>query len=200
MEEPIIILGQCKWTHFIGIPVYSPSYVATTDCKMLISVAFRWIPIVLCLIMGIIRGQSHKKENGKNCMSTYSFTVAESDHMRCSHQGAGKTPHKASGGDVDAVITRRLLAAVQKLVQHNNHLNEAKTAKDMVQELTDTMQHQEDEMKQLVHRMGQLQNQVQLHYVSKLFSIFHILAKVFRSLDSPIGSEFCYRVDILRSR
>ena len=145
------------------------SLFASTDGKMLSSGFFRWIPIVLCLISGIIRGQSHKKENGKHCMSTYSFTVAESDHMKCSHQGASKTSPKASsGGTMEAVITRRLLAAVQKLVQHNNHLNEAKTAKDMVKELTDTMQHQEDEMKQLVHRMGQLQNQVKLFsYISK---------------------------------
>ena len=140
------------------------SLFAFTDRKMLILAFFRRILFVLCVILEITRGQVHKKENRKHCMSTYSFTVAESDHMKCSHQGAGKTPppKASSGGTIEATITRRLLAAVQKLVQHNNHLNEAKTAKDMVKELTDTMQHQEDEMKQLVHRMGQLQNQVKL--------------------------------------
>ena len=100
-------------------------------------------------------------------MSTYSFTVAETDHMSCSHhQVAGRSPPATSGrGGNEAIVTRRLLAAVHKLVQHNNHLNEAKTARDMVEELTDTIHHQEDEMKQLVHRMGELQNQVSSNFI-----------------------------------
>ena len=135
---------------------------------MFLSRSIQQVITVFCLILTttITIGQTVKQNKAsKPCMSTYSFTVAETDHMKCSHQGASKpSPERATvgprGGVNDAMVTRRLLAAVHKLVQHNHHLNEAKTAGEMVQKLTENMQHQEDEMKQLIHRMGQLQNQV----------------------------------------
>ena len=108
-----------------------------------------------------VRKQPNKQQQQqqKNCTSTYSFTVAEEDHMKCSHH-AGGAGGSAPGGVSDAVITRRLLSAVNKLIQHNHQLEEARLASQRVGQFTDELQHQQHEMSQLVHRVTELQNQV----------------------------------------
>ena len=139
----------------------------------------QYFAIIICLTTAITTSQTVKKKKATtHCMSTYSFTVAETDDMKCSHQEASKSsPDGAAtvprGVASDAMITRRLLAAVHKLVQHNNQLNEAKNAVEMVKKMTETIEHQEDEMKQLVHKMTRLQNQVRLN----LFQLFFCIAK-----------------------
>ncbi len=117
--------------------------------------------------------QRTKKHQNQQCMSTYSFTVPETDHVKCSHHAGTQSQQQHAGrlaaSAGDAAVTRRLLAAVHKLVQHGSRLEAARTAQDEVRALRDALRQQDGDVQQLVGRVTELQNQVRPALLAILF-------------------------------